>query len=145
MIAEQTGRQAMWNDIKKESNYLRGTLAEIACKIRITGSIPEDDNRLMKFHGSYMQDDRDLRNEREKQKLEPAYQFMVRVRAAGRRRDAGAMACDGRARAEICQRHDPADDAAVVPAARRAEVEHEDRDPGSERGAADARSPLAAT
>lgn len=30
-----------------------------------------------------MQDDRDLRQERERQKLEPAYQFMVRVRAAG--------------------------------------------------------------
>ena len=37
----------------------------------------------MKHHGSYMQDDRDLRNERQKQKLEPAYQFMLRVRAAG--------------------------------------------------------------
>ncbi|HZG77414.1 MAG TPA: sulfite reductase, partial [Paenibacillus sp.] len=69
-------------DIKRRSNYLRGTLAE-TLEDRITGSIPEDDNRLMKFHGSYMQDDRDLRNERKKQKLEPAYQFMLRVRAAG--------------------------------------------------------------
>ncbi len=69
-------------DIKRRSNYLRGSLAE-TLEDRITGSIPEDDNRLMKFHGSYMQDDRDLRNERQKQKLEPAYQFMLRVRAAG--------------------------------------------------------------
>ncbi|MFC4766023.1 assimilatory sulfite reductase (NADPH) hemoprotein subunit [Effusibacillus consociatus] len=69
-------------DIKRRSNYLRGSLTE-TLEDRITGSIPEDDNRLMKFHGSYMQDDRDLRNERNKQKLEPAYQFMVRVRAAG--------------------------------------------------------------
>ncbi|MGG1659219.1 assimilatory sulfite reductase (NADPH) hemoprotein subunit [Brevibacillus sp. NRS-1366] len=69
-------------DIKRRSDYLRGSLAE-TLEDRITGSIPEDDNRLMKFHGSYMQDDRDLRNERNKQKLEPAYQFMVRVRAAG--------------------------------------------------------------
>ncbi|WP_019535302.1 assimilatory sulfite reductase (NADPH) hemoprotein subunit [Paenibacillus ginsengihumi] len=68
--------------IKRESNYLRGTLAE-TLEDRITGSIPDDDNRLMKFHGSYMQDDRDLRNERQKQKLEPAYQFMLRVRAPG--------------------------------------------------------------
>lgn len=37
----------------------------------------------MKFHGSYLQDDRDLRNERRRQKLEPAHQFMVRVRAPG--------------------------------------------------------------
>jgi len=69
-------------DIKRRSNYLRGSLAE-TLEDRITASIPEDDNRLMKFHGSYMQDDRDLRNERQKQKLEPAYQFMLRVRAAG--------------------------------------------------------------
>ena len=68
--------------IKRESRYLRGTLEE-SLKDPITGSIPDDDNRLMKFHGSYMQDDRDLRNERQKQKLEPAYQFMLRVRAAG--------------------------------------------------------------
>jgi sulfite reductase (NADPH) hemoprotein beta-component len=68
--------------IKQRSNYLRGSLEE-TLEDRITGSIPEDDNRLMKHHGSYMQDDRDLRNERNKQKLEPAYQFMLRVRAAG--------------------------------------------------------------
>ncbi|RKP56202.1 assimilatory sulfite reductase (NADPH) hemoprotein subunit [Cohnella endophytica] len=68
--------------IKRRSDYLRGTLNESLLD-QITGSISEDDNRLMKFHGSYMQDDRDVRNERNKQKLEPAYQFMVRVRAAG--------------------------------------------------------------
>lgn len=69
-------------EIKRRTNYLRGNLEE-ALKDPITGSITEDENRLMKFHGSYMQDDRDLRNERNKQKLEPAYQFMLRVRAAG--------------------------------------------------------------
>lgn len=69
-------------DIKRNSNYLRGSLEE-TLKDPITGSIPEDDNRLMKHHGSYMQDDRDLRTERNKQKLEPAYQFMLRVRASG--------------------------------------------------------------
>ncbi len=50
---------------------------------RLSSGIPDDDNRLMKFHGSYLQDDRDLCNEREKQKLEPAYQFMLRVRLTG--------------------------------------------------------------
>lgn len=69
-------------DIKRRSDFLRGSLVE-TLKDPITGSIPEDDNRLMKHHGSYMQDDRDLRNERAKQKLEPAYQFMLRVRASG--------------------------------------------------------------
>ncbi|MEH7119964.1 assimilatory sulfite reductase (NADPH) hemoprotein subunit [Neobacillus vireti] len=68
--------------IKVESNYLRGTLKEVMLD-RISAGIPDDDNRLMKHHGSYLQDDRDLRNERAKQKLEPAYQFMLRVRLPG--------------------------------------------------------------
>ncbi|WML56191.1 assimilatory sulfite reductase (NADPH) hemoprotein subunit [Neobacillus sp. PS2-9] len=68
--------------IKERSNYLRGTLKEVMGD-RISAGIPEDDNRLMKHHGSYLQDDRDLRNERQKQKLEPAYQFMLRVRLPG--------------------------------------------------------------
>lgn len=68
--------------IKISSRYLRGSLVETLEDV-ITASIPEDDNRLMKHHGSYMQDDRDLRNERHRQKLEPAYQFMLRVRAPG--------------------------------------------------------------
>ncbi|MEM1504546.1 assimilatory sulfite reductase (NADPH) hemoprotein subunit [Domibacillus sp. 8LH] len=68
--------------IKERSNLLRGTLAEVM-QDRISAGIPEDDNRLMKHHGSYLQDDRDLRTERQKQKLEPAYQFMLRVRLPG--------------------------------------------------------------
>ena len=68
--------------IKEESNYLRGTLKESMLE-PLSSGISDDDNRLMKFHGSYLQDDRDLRNERQKQKLEPAYQFMLRVRTPG--------------------------------------------------------------
>jgi sulfite reductase (NADPH) hemoprotein beta-component len=68
--------------LKQESNYLRGSLVE-TLQNRVTGGMSELDNRLMKFHGSYMQDDRDLRNERQKQKLEPAYQFMLRVVTPG--------------------------------------------------------------
>ncbi|MEL4011018.1 assimilatory sulfite reductase (NADPH) hemoprotein subunit [Bacillus velezensis] len=69
-------------EIKEKSDYLRGTLKEVMLD-RISAGIPDDDNRLMKHHGSYLQDDRDLRNERQKQKLEPAYQFMLRVRMPG--------------------------------------------------------------
>ncbi|WP_409293846.1 assimilatory sulfite reductase (NADPH) hemoprotein subunit [Peribacillus sp. SCS-26] len=68
--------------IKERSDFLRGTLKEVMLD-QISAGIPEDDNRLMKHHGSYLQDDRDLRNERQKQKLEPAYQFMLRVRLPG--------------------------------------------------------------
>lgn len=68
--------------IKNRSNYLRGTIKE-GLVDEITGAIAEDDTKLLKFHGSYMQDDRDIRDERRKQKLEPAYSFMIRVRVPG--------------------------------------------------------------
>ncbi|HMM14747.1 MAG TPA: NADPH-dependent assimilatory sulfite reductase hemoprotein subunit [Parvibaculum sp.] len=68
--------------LKDQSNYLRGTI-EQSLAAPLTGSVTSDDTKLMKFHGIYQQDDRDLREERRRQKLEPAYQFMVRVRLAG--------------------------------------------------------------
>ena len=71
-----------FEQIKARSRLLRGTLIE-SLTDPVTGAISDDDNKLLKFHGSYQQDDRDLREERRKQKLEPAYQFMVRARLAG--------------------------------------------------------------
>lgn len=68
--------------IKYRSNYLRGSIQE-GLDDEITGAIANDDTKLLKFHGSYMQDDRDIRDERRRQKLEPAYSFMIRVRVPG--------------------------------------------------------------
>lgn len=68
--------------IKQASGYLRGTLAEGLTDI-VTGAITEDDQQLVKFHGMYLQDDRDLRAERTKKKLEKAYSFMIRLRIPG--------------------------------------------------------------
>ncbi len=68
--------------IKTRSNYLRGTIAEGLEKV-ITGSLADDDTQLTKFHGTYQQDDRDLRHERRKKKMEQAYSFMIRVRVPG--------------------------------------------------------------
>ena len=68
--------------IKLESRRLRGTLAE-GLLDDTTGSLNFEDQRTIKFHGSYQQDDRDLRDERRRQKLEPAHQFMIRIRAPG--------------------------------------------------------------
>jgi sulfite reductase (NADPH) hemoprotein beta-component len=48
-----------------------------------TGAISASDQQLTKFHGTYMQDDRDLRDERKAQGLEPAYSFMIRCRLDG--------------------------------------------------------------
>lgn len=82
ILAAPDGPPSDVEDIKERSDYLRGTLKEVMLD-RISAGIPDDDNRLMKHHGSYLQDDRDVRNERQKQKLEPAYQFMLRVRMPG--------------------------------------------------------------
>lgn len=65
--------------IKDASRQLRGSIAE-GLSDPVTNAISDDDNKLLKFHGSYQQDDRDLREERRKQKLEPAYSFMLRAR-----------------------------------------------------------------
>ena len=68
--------------IKEASDYLRGTLAE-GLREEITGGIIEDDQQLVKFHGMYLQDDRDLRSERTRKKMEKAFAFMIRVRIPG--------------------------------------------------------------
>ncbi len=68
--------------IKRESRLLRGTLVESLAN-PLTGAISEDDTSVIKFHGSYQQDDRDIREERRLQKLEPAYSFMIRTRLPG--------------------------------------------------------------
>ncbi|KAI9808838.1 MAG: hypothetical protein M1826_004042 [Phylliscum demangeonii] len=69
-------------DIKLQSNYLRGTIVE-GLDDPTTGAISASDQQLTKFHGTYMQDDRDLRDERKAQGLEPAYAFMIRCRLPG--------------------------------------------------------------
>src|SRR5918912_2617089 len=68
--------------LKEASAYLRGTVADGLTKAE-TGGIAEDDQQLVKFHGMYVQDDRDLRPERTKKKLEKAFAFMVRLRIPG--------------------------------------------------------------
>jgi sulfite reductase (NADPH) hemoprotein beta-component len=68
--------------IKERSRQLRGSIAE-GLADPVTGAIGEDDTKLLKFHGSYQQDDRDLREERRRQKLEPLYAFMLRARLPG--------------------------------------------------------------
>jgi sulfite reductase (NADPH) hemoprotein beta-component len=68
--------------IKDKSRYLRGTLVE-SLHNEVTGSIAADDAQLIKFHGSYQQTDRDIDSERKRQKLEPLYTYMIRIRVPG--------------------------------------------------------------
>jgi sulfite reductase (NADPH) hemoprotein beta-component len=68
--------------IKLNSHGLRGTLQE-SLQDNITGAVREDDHALVKFHGMYEQDNRDLREERAEKKLDKLYSFMVRMRIPG--------------------------------------------------------------
>jgi len=81
--------------IKENSNYLRGTITE-SLNNPLTGSMKEQDQVLIKFHGTYQQQDRDLDDERKHQKLEPLYSFLIRIRVpAGITTSAQWLALDG--------------------------------------------------
>jgi sulfite reductase (NADPH) hemoprotein beta-component len=69
-------------DIKAASARLRGSLLESLAD-PVTGALREDDQTLIKYHGSYQQDDRDVRDARRLALLEPAHSFMIRTRTPG--------------------------------------------------------------
>lgn len=68
--------------MKLESNYLRGTIAE-DLNDGLTGGFKGDNFLLIRFHGMYQQDDRDIRAERAEQKLEPRHAMLLRCRLPG--------------------------------------------------------------
>ncbi|WP_235317274.1 assimilatory sulfite reductase (NADPH) hemoprotein subunit, partial [Klebsiella variicola] len=68
--------------LKKESNLLRGTIKDDLSN-NLTGGLLGDNFQLIRFHGMYQQDDRDIRAERTAQMLEPLHTVMLRVRLPG--------------------------------------------------------------
>jgi sulfite reductase (NADPH) hemoprotein beta-component len=68
--------------IKQSSKQLRGELLKSLAD-PLTGALREADQTIIKYHGSYQQDDRDRRNERRDAKLEADYSFMIRTRTPG--------------------------------------------------------------
>lgn len=80
-MADQKNLSAV-EKIKVASDALRGTLKE-SLQDELTGAVREMDHALVKFHGMYEQDDRDLREERAAQKLDKLYSFMIRLRIPG--------------------------------------------------------------
>lgn len=84
MISESEAPKKLHKNesLKEASNYLRGTILEGLADVS-TGAISADDQQITKFHGIYLQDDRDVRSERRKQKLEKAYGFMARIGMPG--------------------------------------------------------------
>ncbi|WP_019677241.1 assimilatory sulfite reductase (NADPH) hemoprotein subunit [Arsukibacterium perlucidum] len=68
--------------LKAESKHLRGTI-EQDLSDEVTGGFNGDNFMLIRFHGMYQQDDRDIRAERAAQKLEPLHNVMLRARMPG--------------------------------------------------------------
>jgi sulfite reductase (ferredoxin) len=67
--------------LKEQSHALRAPLLEEFAAP--TTHITDAGYQILKFHGSYQQDDRDLRNERRKAGEEYAFSFMIRLRLPG--------------------------------------------------------------
>ena len=76
------GKLADNERMKERSNFLRGTIEEDLSD-DLTGGFSADNFQLIRFHGMYQQDDRDIRAERAKQKLEPLQNVMLRARLPG--------------------------------------------------------------
>lgn len=77
--------------LKDQSHYLEGTIKNDLAD-GLTGGFNGDNFQLIRFHGMYEQDDRDIRAERVEQKLEPLKNVMLRCHFTGGHYSATAMA-----------------------------------------------------
>ncbi|AZR60115.1 assimilatory sulfite reductase (NADPH) hemoprotein subunit [Eikenella corrodens] len=68
--------------LKDQSDYLHGTISDDLTD-GLTGAFKGDNFQLIRFHGMYEQDNRDIRAERVEQKLEPLKSMMLRCRLPG--------------------------------------------------------------
>lgn len=82
ILGQELGPLSDNERLKGESNFLRGTITQ-DLQDEVTGGFTADNFQLIRFHGMYQQDDRDIRNERTKQKLEPLHNVMLRARMPG--------------------------------------------------------------
>ena len=86
-VEETAGKRSAVELIKENSRRLRGTIAQ-----ELAGSaekLGEADKNLLKFHGSYQQEDRDARKLRRARGLGKFHMFMVRCKIPGGRLTAG--------------------------------------------------------
>src|SRR2546428_8056602 len=80
-LDEATSGVSAVERIKESSEFLRAPLVE---EFAAGGPhVSDEAYQILKFHGSYQQDDRDLRNERRKAGEEYAFGFMIRLRLPG--------------------------------------------------------------
>jgi sulfite reductase (ferredoxin) len=80
-MSEPTDERSGVEVLKEQSDGLRAPLLEEFASP--TTHITDAGYQILKFHGSYQQDDRDLRNERRKAGEEYAFSFMIRLRLPG--------------------------------------------------------------
>src|SRR6516162_3241434 len=80
--AKKPSRSAV-EGIKENSRALRGTIGEDLAKD--SDHFGEQDKQLLKFHGSYQQEDRDARKARRGEGLGKHFMFMVRCKIPGGR------------------------------------------------------------
>ena len=76
------GKLADNERLKRESNFLRGTITE-DLQDKLSGGFNSDNFQLIRFHGMYAQDDRDIRADLVARKLEPRKNVMLRCRLPG--------------------------------------------------------------
>ena len=82
-MSTDTPKLSPVESIKEESRFLKGTISEEIADS--TDHFNASNIQLLKFHGTYQQDDRDLRTERKKAGLGKAFSMMVRLRIPGGR------------------------------------------------------------
>ena len=75
------GKESKAEHIKEASAGLRGSIAEELAND--TDQVSDPTTKLLKFHDTYQQDNRDSQKERRKQGLDKEYMFMVRNRIPG--------------------------------------------------------------
>lgn len=76
-----SGKPSKVEEIKRASGHLRGRIVE---ELQAqTAQFTDDSVQLLKFHGMYQQDDRDLRAKLKKAGREKAYSLMIRARIPG--------------------------------------------------------------
>src|SRR5690349_1701924 len=81
--AKAAPKRSAVEDIKENSRQLRGTIADELGQD--SDHFSEHNKQLLKFHGSYQQEDRDARKARKKDGVGKHYMFMVRCKIPGGR------------------------------------------------------------
>ena len=121
------------NEHIKEASANCAAPSPTACASEATGAISEDDQQLVKFHGMYLQDDRDLRGERAQEEAGEGVLLHAARAHPGRRRDAAQWLALDRIARRLRQRHAAAHHAPDLPVPRRHQVEPEADDAGDQR------------